>query len=153
MYAYYLQNELNDDKYVRSSRIYSLANDQLQHWITELDRYKMLTESLQVNSYFLLFLDVQQFDCNCIFVVSSFSNFFFQVHLQAGSVHVTKWEKELNLKLESADTARHNIDNSDYRIEELELQLKKCITEKNDLEIKMEEAIQDTGQHIHLFCV
>ncbi|CAL0315796.1 unnamed protein product [Lupinus luteus] len=106
-----LQNELNDDKYVRSSRIYSLANDQLQHWNTELDRYKMLTESLK-----------------------------------AGSVHVTKWEKELNLKLESADTARHTRDNSDYKTEELELQLQKCIIEKNDLEMKMEEAIQDTGR-------
>lgn len=51
MYVYF-QNELIDDKYVRSSRIYSLANDQLQHWIAELDRYKSLTESLQVNSYF-----------------------------------------------------------------------------------------------------
>ncbi|KAJ1389004.1 Zinc finger, RING-type [Sesbania bispinosa] len=106
-----LQNELNDEKYVRSSRIYSLANDQLQHWMTELDRYKMLTESLQ-----------------------------------AGSAHVTKWEKELNLKLESADNARHILDNSDHRIDELELQLQKCIIEKNDLEIKMEEAIQDTGR-------
>ncbi|XP_027333941.1 E3 ubiquitin-protein ligase BRE1-like 2 isoform X2 [Abrus precatorius] len=106
-----LQNELNDDKYVRSSRIYSLANDQLQHWMTELDRYKMLVESLQ-----------------------------------AGNVHVTKWEKELNLKLESVDNARHILDNSDHRIDELELQLQKCIIEKNDLEIKMEEAIQDTGR-------
>ncbi|KAE9596238.1 hypothetical protein Lal_00048646 [Lupinus albus] len=106
-----LQNELNDDKYVHSSRIYSLANDQLQHWNTELERYKMLTESLK-----------------------------------AGSVHVTKWEKELNLKLESADTARRTRDNSDYKIEELELQLQKCTIEKNDLEMKMEEAIQDTGR-------
>ncbi|KAK7300426.1 hypothetical protein RJT34_11270 [Clitoria ternatea] len=106
-----LQNELNDDKYVCSSRIYSLANDQLQHWTTELDRYKMLVESLQ-----------------------------------AGSVHVAKWEKELNLKLESADTARRIVDNSDHRIDELERQLQKCITEKNDLEIKMEEAMQDTGR-------
>ncbi|XP_061373602.1 E3 ubiquitin-protein ligase BRE1-like 2 [Gastrolobium bilobum] len=106
-----LQNELNDDKYVRSSRIYSLANDQLQHWIAELDRYKTLAESLQ-----------------------------------AGSVHVTKWEKELNLKLESTDSARHILDNSKHRIDELELQLQKCIIEKNDLEIKMEEAVQDTGR-------
>ncbi|KAK7276495.1 hypothetical protein RIF29_17635 [Crotalaria pallida] len=106
-----LQNELNDDKYVRASRIYSLTNDQLQHWNAEFDRYKMLTESLK-----------------------------------AGNIHVTKWEKELNFKLESADNARHTMDNSDYRTEELELQLQKCIIEKNDLEIKMEEAIQDTGR-------
>ncbi|KAK7385822.1 hypothetical protein VNO78_31718 [Psophocarpus tetragonolobus] len=106
-----LQNDLKDDKYVRSSRIYSLANDQLQHWMTELARYKTLVESLQ-----------------------------------AGSVHVAKWESELNLKLESADTARQVLDNSDHRIDELELQLQKCIIEKNDLEIKMEEAKQDTGR-------
>ncbi|KAK7397003.1 hypothetical protein VNO78_18167 [Psophocarpus tetragonolobus] len=66
--------------------------------------------------------------------------------LQAGSVHVIKWENELNLKLESADTARQVLDNSDPRIDELELQLQKCIVEKNDLEIKMEEAKQDTGR-------
>ncbi|XP_073221418.1 E3 ubiquitin-protein ligase BRE1-like 2 isoform X1 [Cicer arietinum] len=106
-----LQNELIDDKYVRSSRIYSLANDQLQHWIAELDRYKSLTESLQ-----------------------------------AGRANVTKWEKELNMKLESADNARRILDNSDSRADELELQLQKCIIERNDLEIKMEEAKQDTGR-------
>ncbi|XP_020237565.1 E3 ubiquitin-protein ligase BRE1-like 2 [Cajanus cajan] len=106
-----LQNELKDDKYVRSSRIYSLANDQLQHWMTELDRYKTLVESLQ-----------------------------------AGSVHVAKWENELNLKLKSADSTRHILENSDHRIDELELQLQKCIIEKNDLEIKLEEAKQDTGR-------
>ncbi|KAK7372587.1 hypothetical protein VNO80_05972 [Phaseolus coccineus] len=106
-----LQNELKDDKYIRCSRIYSLANDQLQHWTSELGRYKTLVESLQ-----------------------------------AGSVHIAKWENELNLKLESADSARQVLDNSDHRIEELELQLQKCIIEKNDLEIKMEEAKQDTGR-------
>nr|XP_012568573.1 E3 ubiquitin-protein ligase BRE1-like 2 isoform X2 [Cicer arietinum] len=106
-----LQNELIDDKYVRSARIYSLADDQLQHWIAELDRYKSLTESLQ-----------------------------------AGRANVTKWEKELNMKLESADNARRILDNSDSRADELELQLQKCIIERNDLEIKMEEAKQDTGR-------
>ncbi|XP_068485528.1 E3 ubiquitin-protein ligase BRE1-like 2 isoform X2 [Phaseolus vulgaris] len=106
-----LQNELKDDKYIRCSRIYSLANDQLQHWTSELGRYKTLVESLQ-----------------------------------AGSVHIAKWENELNLKLESADSARQVLDNSDHRIDELELQLQKCIIEKNDIEIKMEEAKQDTGR-------
>ncbi|KAH1062252.1 E3 ubiquitin-protein ligase BRE1-like 2 [Glycine max] len=106
-----LQNELKDDKYVCTSRIYSLANDQLQHWMTELTRYKTSVESLQ-----------------------------------AGNVHVAKWENELNLKLESADSARQILGNSDHRIDDLELQLQKCIIEKNDLEIKMEEAKQDTGR-------
>ncbi|KAK2431156.1 histone mono-ubiquitination [Trifolium repens] len=106
-----LQNELNDDKYVRSSRIYSLANDQLQHWIAELDRYKSLAESLQ-----------------------------------AGRVNVAKREKELKLKLESTDNARHILDSSDSGTDELELQLQKCIIERNDLELTLEEAKQDTGR-------
>ncbi|PNY08645.1 E3 ubiquitin-protein ligase bre1-like protein 2-like protein [Trifolium pratense] len=106
-----LQNELNDDKYVRSSRIYSLANDQLQHWIAELDRYKSLAESLQ-----------------------------------AGRANVIKREKELKLKLESTDNARHILDSSDSGTDELELQLQKCIIERNDLELTLEEAKQDTGR-------
>ncbi|KAK7378145.1 hypothetical protein VNO80_03582 [Phaseolus coccineus] len=64
--------------------------------------------------------------------------------VKAASVHIVKWENELNLKLESADSARQVLYNSDHRIDELELQLQKCIIEKNDLEIKMEEAKHDT---------
>lgn len=52
------------------------------------------------------------------------------------------------MKLESADTARQVLENSDSRTDELELQLQKCILEKNELEIEMEEAIQDTGLYI-----
>jgi E3 ubiquitin-protein ligase BRE1 len=55
-------------------------------------------------------------------------------------------EKEVNVKLESADAVRNAIDNAESRIEELELQLQKYINEKNELEIKMEEAVQDAGQ-------
>lgn len=54
----------------------------------------------------------------------------------------------MNIKTESADAARNTIDNADSRIEELKLQLQKCIIERNDLEIKMEEAIQDSGKLI-----
>jgi len=54
----------------------------------------------------------------------------------------------LNSKLESAVNARHNYDNSDSRTDELKIQLQKCINERNDLEIKMEEAKQDTGLYI-----
>ena len=61
-------------------------------------------------------------------------------------------EKELNTKAESADAARNTIDNADSRIEELELQLQKCIIERNDIEIKMEEAIQDAGKIINQNC-
>lgn len=44
----FLQNELNDDKYVRSSRLYTMLNDQLQHWNAELERYRALIDALQV---------------------------------------------------------------------------------------------------------
>lgn len=37
-----------DEKYVHSSRLYILLNDQLQHLTAEVDRYKSLTEALQV---------------------------------------------------------------------------------------------------------
>lgn len=59
-------------------------------------------------------------------------------------------EKELIAKLESADAVRNAIDNAESRIEELELQLQKCVIDKNDLEIKMEEALQDAGQITYL---
>lgn len=107
-----LQNELNDDKYVRSSRLYSLLNDQLQHWNTEVERYKVLTDSLQ-----------------------------------ADRPLVMRREKEVIAKVESADAVRNAIDNTESRIEELELQLQKCVIDKNDLGIKMEEALQDAGRN------
>uniref|UniRef100_A0A5B7BKN1 E3 ubiquitin protein ligase n=1 Tax=Davidia involucrata TaxID=16924 RepID=A0A5B7BKN1_DAVIN len=106
-----LQNELKDDKYVYSSRPYTLLNDQLQLWNTEVERYKALTDSLQADRSFIM-----------------------------------RREKELNVKAEAADDVRNATDNADSKIEELELQLQKCIIEKNELEIKMEEAMQDSGR-------
>jgi hypothetical protein len=50
--------------------------------------------------------------------------------------------------LESTDNARHILDSSDSGTDELELQLQKCIIERNDLELTLEEAKQDTGLHI-----
>ncbi|CAB4297827.1 unnamed protein product [Prunus armeniaca] len=105
------QNELKDDKFVHSSRLYTMRNDQLQHWNVEVDRYKALTDSLQ-----------------------------------ADRALVVRREKDLNVKVESADAIRNSIGNTDSRIEELELQLQKCIIEKNDFEINMEEAVQDSGR-------
>lgn len=58
---------------------------------------------------------------------------------------VIRREKELNAKIESADVARNAIDNVETRIADLEVELQKSIAEKNDLEIKMEEALQDSG--------
>lgn len=62
-------------------------------------------------------------------------------------------EKEVSVKLESADALRNAIDNAESRIGELELQLQKRIDEKNELEIKMEEAVQDAGQITHLILI
>ncbi|KAM3760978.1 hypothetical protein ACB098_01G233200 [Castanea mollissima] len=105
-----LQNELKDEKYIRLSRLYSLRNDQLQHWNAEVEQYKVLTESLQ-----------------------------------AERPHIMRKEKEVSVKLEAADALRNAIDNAESRIGELELQLQKRIDEKNELQIKMEEAVQDAA--------
>ncbi|GMI89160.1 histone mono-ubiquitination 2 [Hibiscus trionum] len=106
-----LQNEIKDDKFIQSSRLYTLLNDQLQHWNAEMEQYKALSDALQTDRLLVM-----------------------------------RREKELNMKAESADSARNTIDNAGSRIEELNLQLQKCMIERNDLEIKMEEAIQDAGR-------
>lgn len=55
----------------------------------------------------------------------------------------------MNVRVESADAARNIIDDSESRIEQLELQLQKCMIEKNDLDLKMEEIIQDSGELVY----
>lgn len=52
---------------------------------------------------------------------------------------------ELTAKADSADTVKNSISNHEAKINELELQIQKCVAEKNDLEIKFEEAQQDLG--------
>ncbi|XP_058108518.1 E3 ubiquitin-protein ligase BRE1-like 2 isoform X2 [Magnolia sinica] len=106
-----LQNELEDDKYVVSSKPYSLLSDQLQHLNAELERCKGLTDALQ-----------------------------------ADRNNILRREKELSVKGESADAARSAVSDAELKIQELELQLQKCIIERNDLEIKLEEAEQDSGR-------
>lgn len=54
-------------------------------------------------------------------------------------------EKEILIKAESVETARKMVDNSQSKIEDLEYQLQKAIAEKNEVEIKVEEALQDSG--------
>ncbi|KAL1203722.1 E3 ubiquitin-protein ligase BRE1-like 2 [Cardamine amara subsp. amara] len=49
-----IENELKDDQYIYSSRLYNLINDQLHHWNAELDRYKILTEAIQAERSFVL---------------------------------------------------------------------------------------------------
>ncbi|KAL2893713.1 E3 ubiquitin-protein ligase BRE1-like 2, partial [Bienertia sinuspersici] len=106
-----IENEMKDDKYVSTSRLYTLLNDQLHHWKAELTRYKTLTDSLQSERSYL----------------------------------ITR-EKELELKTESADHAKTAIDNTDTRVEELELKLRNFVIEKNEVEAKLEEAVQDSGR-------
>ncbi|KAF2314513.1 hypothetical protein GH714_027191 [Hevea brasiliensis] len=96
-----LQDELKDDKYIHSSRLYNLVNDQLQHWHAEAERYKSLTDSLQADRSL-----------------------------------VVRREKEVNAKVESADSARNIVGTAEPRIEELELQLQKCILRKMTLRLK-----------------
>ncbi|XP_047325610.1 E3 ubiquitin-protein ligase BRE1-like 2 [Impatiens glandulifera] len=43
-----LEDVLKDDKYIFSSRLYTLMSDQLQHWNAQAQRYRALTDSLQV---------------------------------------------------------------------------------------------------------
>ncbi|THF96496.1 hypothetical protein TEA_002517 [Camellia sinensis var. sinensis] len=106
-----LQDELKDEKYVYSSRLYTLLNDQLQHWNNQVERYKGLTDSLQADRSTLV-----------------------------------RREKEFNIKIESTRSVRNGVDNAESEMKELELQLQKCIMEKNELDIKMEEAVQDSGR-------
>ena len=51
--------------------------------------------------------------------------------------------------VESADATRNALEIVVSRTEELELQLWKCINEKNDLEVKMEEIHQDSIQILY----
>lgn len=65
--------------------------------------------------------------------------------MQAERSFIARREKELTVKLESAEAVRKVVENSETKIEELENQLQTSILEKNDLEVKFEEALQDSG--------
>ncbi|KAJ8635964.1 hypothetical protein MRB53_010231 [Persea americana] len=106
-----LQNEMENDKYVVLSKPYSLLSDQLQRLNAELERYRGLSDSLQVERNYVL-----------------------------------RREKELSMKVESADSVRSAVGDAEVKIEELKLQLQKCIFDRNDLEVKLEEAEQDLGR-------
>ncbi|CAN1756681.1 E3 ubiquitin-protein ligase BRE1-like 2 [Linum perenne] len=131
-----LQNDLKDDKHINLSRLYNLVNDQLQHWNAEVERYKVLLEVLQVMIFFF---------CEHVSYMYCWFSLLNSL-LQADRSSIVRREKEVNIKLESADATRNSIDSPDSRIQELEVQLQKCKMEKNDLEIKMEEAVQDSGR-------
>ncbi|KAI3450877.1 hypothetical protein Pfo_007542 [Paulownia fortunei] len=66
--------------------------------------------------------------------------------LQAERPFIMRREKDLIVKAESIDAARNAIDSSESKVEELQNQLQMCVIEKNEMEIKMEEAMQDSGR-------
>ncbi|VAH68736.1 unnamed protein product [Triticum turgidum subsp. durum] len=55
-------------------------------------------------------------------------------------------EKEMYAKGESVDNIKQSITAYEAKIEELEHQILKSMAEKNDLEIKVEESLQDSGK-------
>ncbi|RZC83236.1 hypothetical protein C5167_046022 [Papaver somniferum] len=65
---------------------------------------------------------------------------------QSDRNYMSRREKELSAKAESADATRTAVSKSETKIEELQIQLQKCIIERNDIEIKLEEAEQDSGK-------
>ncbi|XP_052182341.1 E3 ubiquitin-protein ligase BRE1-like 2 [Diospyros lotus] len=66
--------------------------------------------------------------------------------LQAGRSSVLRREKELSREAELLHAARNDIITSEFKVEELRTQLHNCIIQKNALEIKMQEALQDSGR-------
>ncbi|CAA0841607.1 E3 ubiquitin-protein ligase BRE1-like 2 [Striga hermonthica] len=66
--------------------------------------------------------------------------------LQAERPFILRREKDLTVKTENIDATRNGIDNSDSKVEELQNQLERCVIEKNELEVKMEETMQDSGR-------
>ncbi|KAL0369390.1 UNVERIFIED_CONTAM: hypothetical protein Sangu_0257100 [Sesamum angustifolium] len=56
-----------------------------------------------------------------------------------------KRKKKLIVKAESLEAARNSTDSSESKVEELQNQLQMCVIEKNEMEIKLEEAMQDSG--------
>ncbi|XP_020100122.1 E3 ubiquitin-protein ligase BRE1-like 2 isoform X2 [Ananas comosus] len=66
--------------------------------------------------------------------------------LQADRNNILQREKELSTKAESADSLKISNSNYESKIEELELKIQKFINERNNLEIKLEETLQDTGR-------
>ncbi|CAN6455596.1 unnamed protein product [Victoria cruziana] len=66
--------------------------------------------------------------------------------LQAERNNLSWKEKELNAKAETADASREVLSDAESRIQELETQLQRCMADKNDLELKLEEAGEDSGK-------
>ncbi|KAG0489180.1 hypothetical protein HPP92_007991 [Vanilla planifolia] len=67
--------------------------------------------------------------------------------LQIDRNNVMRKEKELLMKADSLDSIKASITSYETRIEDLELQIQKHIVERNKLEIKLEETLQDSGKN------
>ncbi|KAJ4791635.1 E3 ubiquitin-protein ligase BRE1-like 2 [Rhynchospora pubera] len=106
-----LQEQLKDEKYVTSSKLYILLEDRRRHINTELERFKGLVNSLQSEKGLLL-----------------------------------QREKDLNAKSELSDNLKVSISKYECRIEELEHQIKDFVIERNELEMKLEDTLQDSGK-------
>jgi len=66
--------------------------------------------------------------------------------LQAERDSLIRREKEMCLKVESAEIARRVAANADARITDLETKLQECMAERNNLEIRLEEVVQESGR-------
>uniref|UniRef100_A0A0A9CQW2 E3 ubiquitin protein ligase n=1 Tax=Arundo donax TaxID=35708 RepID=A0A0A9CQW2_ARUDO len=66
--------------------------------------------------------------------------------LQNDKDQLVQKEKEICAKAESADNIKLTITTYETKIEELEHQIQILMAEKNDLEIKVEETLQDSGK-------
>ena len=49
------------------------------------------------------------------------------------------------LKVESANFARRLATNANAKITDLETKLQECLAERNDLDIRLEEVVQESG--------
>lgn len=102
----------------------------------------MLTDALQV-----------KLRCYMQYFFFCFDDVFIEVEFQADRSFVMRREKELNGKAEAVDVAKNGISNAESKIAELEQQLQKCVAENNELEIKMEETLEDSGLTVYLLVI
>lgn len=67
--------------------------------------------------------------------------------MQADRNQLLKKDRELSAKADSLNVVKASISSYEAKIEELELQFQKQIAERNNLEMKLEEALQDSGKN------
>lgn len=107
-------------------------SDHLQQWNAEAERYKVEAESYAGK---LLYITLFPRSCSLL-----------KVTYWADRSLIIQRKKELNVNAEFVDARQDKLYISMSKIE-LEHQLQKCVIVKNEMEIKMEEAIQDSGQY------